>query len=375
MKKKVLHISKYYYPFMGGTEMVCKDIAEGLSQEFENKIICFNTSKKDEIDIVNGIEVTRCSSIMKIASQSISFTYFKRLHSIIKQWKPDAIHFHLPNPFVTYLLLPIIPSTTKLILHWHLDIYKQKIIYELVKTIERKLLERADKIIVTSARYRDDSIPLQDFFNKTIVIDNGIDTSRLDVRDGDNERIADIKLLYKNMPIILFVGRHVPYKGLRYLIEAEKHIKNNCQIVIAGQGPLTESLKQIANLDRVHFVGKLSEADLRCYLHASDIFAFPSITKNEAFGLALAEGMYCKSVPVTFTIKGSGVNYVSINNQTGLEVENSNSEAYAKAIDRLIVDSDIRKEYADKGYQRVLDNFTVEREKEKALQLYRDILA
>lgn len=42
------------------------------------------------------------------------------------------------------------------------------------------------------------------------------------------------------------MGRHVPYKGIEYLIEAEKYISSDCIILIAGSGPLTEELKKIA---------------------------------------------------------------------------------------------------------------------------------
>lgn len=52
---------------------------------------------------------------------------------------------------------------------------------------------------------------------------------------------------------------------------------------------------------------------MKAYLSAMDIFCFPSITKNEAFGLALAEGMYYSKPAITFTIDGSGVNFVSLN--------------------------------------------------------------
>lgn len=50
------------------------------------------------------------------------------------------------------------------------------------------------------------------------------------------------------------------------------------------------------------------------------MFAFPSVTKNEAFGVALAEAMYCYTPAVTFTIEGSGVNWVNLNGITGIEV-------------------------------------------------------
>ena len=88
-------------------------------------------------------------------------------------------------------------------------------------------------------------------------------------------------------------------------------------------------------------------------MYASDLFAFPSVNKAEAFGVALAEAMYCGTVPVTFTIKGSGVNWVSLNGVTGEEVPLNDVAAYAKAIDHLLEDNALRTKYAASAHERV----------------------
>ena len=41
MKKKVLQITNYYYPHIGGIEQTCQYLSEGLSDEFEVRVICF----------------------------------------------------------------------------------------------------------------------------------------------------------------------------------------------------------------------------------------------------------------------------------------------------------------------------------------------
>ncbi|UKI50236.1 MAG: glycosyltransferase [Clostridium sp.] len=63
--------------------------------------------------------------------------------------------------------------------------------------------------------------------------------------------------------------------------------------MIGGHGPLTDELIKEAKDDKkIIFLGKISDDDLKVYLNACDIFCFPSITKNEAFGIGLAEAMY-----------------------------------------------------------------------------------
>ena len=97
--------------------------------------------------------------------------------------------------------------------------------------------------------------------------------------------------------------------------------------------------------------------ELKALIYASDIFCFPSITKNEAFGLALAEAMYYEKPAITFTIPGSGVNYVNLNDETGIEVDNRNVKKYAEAIEKLAEDKNLRKKYGEAGRMRVMNNF------------------
>jgi len=96
---------------------------------------------------------------------------------------------------------------------------------------------------------------------------------------------------------------------------------------------------------------------LKAYYLASDIFCFSSITKNEAFGLALAEAMYFGLPAVTFTIPGSGVNYVSFNNETGLEVANRDVAEYSNAIKTLATNEELRKKYGEAASLRAVKNF------------------
>lgn len=182
--------------------------------------------------------------------------------------------------------------------------------------------------------------------------------------------VESIREKYKGKKIVFFVGRHIEYKGLPFLLEAEKYVKSDCVFVIAGSGPLTEQLKAACHSDRVYFVGRLSDEELVWYQSAASVFAFPSITKNEAFGVALAEAMYCYTPAVTFTIPGSGVNWVNVNGVTGIEVANRDVKAYAEAIDKLLTDEALRSKYAEAAHQRVADNFTIPKMMEKMNECY-----
>ena len=147
------------------------------------------------------------------------------------------------------------------------------------------------------------------------------------------EQAKMIRNRYSGKHLCFAAGRHVPYKGMGYLVKAAKYLNADYEIVIAGQGPLTDQLKKEASsCPNIHFPGRISDEELKAYYLACDVFCFPSITKNEAFGLAMGEAMRFRKPCVTFHISGSGVNYVSLNQVTGLEVENGRADLYAEAI-------------------------------------------
>lgn len=370
--RKVLQISKYYYPFLGGTEQVARDIATALDHydDVEQKVICFNEDaslgeyenhhKETVRETVDGVEVIRCGYIAKYASQALSTTYGRELKKEILEFNPDLIILHYPNPFVTYYLLRYIQPHCKLVVYWHLDITKQKFLKRFFDGQNKKLIARASKIIGATPVHVNESAYTPYMGDKRYILPYAIDEKRLVISDEERQLANNIREKYQGKVLGFFIGRHVPYKGLRYLIEASSKIKDaNIHFLIAGSGPLTEELKKMTiEDDKVEFVGRITDSEWRSYLYACDIFCFPSITRNEGFGLAQAEAMYYEKPVVTFTIKGSGVNYVNLDGVTGIECPNSDSTEYAKALEKLAVDENLRRQMGKAGRQRVLDNFT-----------------
>lgn len=366
---KILHVSKFYPPYRGGIEDVCYGIVQELHKYHEQMVICFNDGKNNLDSCVEGVRVWRVGCSCSYASQPLSFSLYGMLKQAFQSFSPDAVHLHLPNPLACLYVLHLIPSHTQLILHWHSDIVAQKLFYKFFVGCERRILKRADKIIVTSQAYLDASLPLACFKEKTIVIPNVISLEKMELREDDESKVKELKEIYRK-PIVFFMGRHVPYKGIEYLIEAEKYISNDCVILIAGSGPLTKALKMKSSSSRIKFIGRIPDEEIRIYMNAAIIFAFPSVTKNEAFGVVLAEAMYCGAVPVTFTIEGSGVNWVSLDGVTGLEVSNSDAVALGQSIDTLLTDKSLYGKFSQNARDRVLSNFTMDAIRNTLLKLY-----
>lgn len=356
--KRILHISKYYYPFRGGTEQIAQDCVNALKDKYEQKIICFNDSAEDKTDEVDGIEVIRCGVFVTVASQGLSKSMGQKIKKVLEDFNPDIIIFHYPNPFVARYILKYISPSSKFAIYWHLDIVKQKLLKKFFVRQNKKLVDRADLLIATSPTYVEGSPWLSSASNKCRVVPNCINVERLQGSPEIDAKAEEIRKQNQGKTICLAVGRHTEYKGFKYLIQAAHLLDDSFQIFITGKGEETNNLKAEAGDDKkIHFLGLVDDAELKGYLTAMDIFCFPSITKNEAFGLALAEGMYYGKPAVTFTIAGSGVNYVSLNGVTGIEVPNRDVEQYAGAMRKLAADPVMRTRMGIAGKERVESNF------------------
>ncbi len=97
-----------------------------------------------------------------------------------------------------------------------------------------------------------------------------------------------------NCRVVCGIGRLVAEKGFQYLIEALPLVKTTCpdtRLIIIGQGPLLEQLRQVSNRlglhDSIDFIG--FQKNPWAYLARADVFVMPSLA--EAFGNVLAEAL------------------------------------------------------------------------------------
>lgn len=385
-KARVLHISKYYYPFLGGTEQVARDMVKALlNTGAKQKVICFNEDAANEQmnckhhetrkDVVDGIDVIRCGYFLKAASQAVSISYGQKLKKLIEEFKPNIVILHYPNPFVTHYLLKYRNNDFKLLVYWHLDITKQKVLKHLFHQQNLTLIDRADRILGATPKHVDESAYTSWFGDKRYLLPYMIDENNLILTQDEIEKGKHIKEKYAGKTLGFFIGRHVPYKGLTYLIKASKKLADtNIHFLIAGSGKLTMSLKEQAKDDpKIEFLGRITDSERRSYLYACDIVCFPSITRNEGFGLALAEGMYFGHPAVTFTIPGSGVNYVNLDGITGIECPSCDYRAFAKALKKLSKNEFLRNKYGENAQKRVIENFTGKSFKTNLLRLVNEL--
>ena len=158
---------------------------------------------------------------------------------------------------------------------------------------------------------------------------------------------------------VFFTGRLVYYKGVDVLLKAFRRVKG-CELFIAGTGDLEPTLKEYARRkgleNKVHFLGFLSDHELKQAYADCDIFVLPSVEKSEAFGIVQLEAMiYGK--PVINTLLPSGVPHVSLAGVTGLTVKKSDPAELADAINTLAENKDLREILGKAAAERVCSQF------------------
>jgi len=192
---------------------------------------------------------------------------------------------------------------------------------------------------------------------KLTVISNIVDM----VDFNPNIKGSTIRDKYKICdPIILYVGRLWPHKGLHILLLAfkkllEEHVK--AKLMIVGDGFIRNELLNIARHlkidDNIVFTGRVSRREIPLYMAACDVFTLPSIFEGQ--GMAALEAMSCAK-PVVATTTGS-LSEIVENDENGFLVKPYDVNGLSKALKRLIENEDLRKELGLKGRKNILDKF------------------
>jgi glycosyltransferase involved in cell wall biosynthesis len=209
---------------------------------------------------------------------------------------------------------------------------------------------------------------------KIRVVPNGVDSERFQpAEDGD---ALKRKLGFEDKPVVLFVGRLIPRKGLQFLVEAARSIvkeQSDTMFVIIGDGPLrstlTSRLVGLGILRNFQFLGDVKENMLPSLYNCSDVFAFPSIQEGQ--GIALLEAQASAKPVVAFNV--GGVKEAVRGGESGVLVERGNSDVLAEAILRLLSDSSLRRRMGANGREFVLTNYTWEICAKKMLKVYNEV--
>lgn len=333
---KILELGKFYSPERGGIETLLKLWSEGFAAAGDDvRCVVANRQLKTVREELNGVSVVRLASFGMAMSTSLSPAY----PFAPRSWRADVIHAHTPNPLADLSILAA-PKDVPVVVSWHSDVIRQKAVMRLYAPIQRAMLRRANFVVVATENHFRFSPWLTEVPDKVRVIPFGLDLARFESTPAIQESAARWRSQASARHVLLNVGRLVGYKGQRHAIEALADVPS-AELWIAGTGPLEGELRTLAAsvgvADRVRFLGDVSDADLPGLFHACDVFVFPSVTPNEAFGLVLVEAMACGKPLIACDLK-SGVPCVCRDGVNGLIVPPADSRALGGAI-RTVLDS------------------------------------
>ena len=355
---RILHVNKFYAPWIGGIEKVAQNIAEGVQTfpDLRSEVLVCNHRGSSTISDLNGVRVNRVASLGTFLSLPISPSFPSRFSAIAPEF--DIIHVHTPFPLAFFCDWKAVKDNgTRVVIHYHSDIVRklQRAVMSGLARFERRFMEAADRIFVDSEGLLDNSPTLAPFREKCRVVTPFVDLGTVEQLTSDE--ISSSRLRYglkDNDNVVLFAGRLVPYKGVKFLIDAARDL--DAHLLIVGEGPLRPVLqKQIETLgmqSRVKLLGSVSDAELSSLYSLANLFVLPSIFPTEAFGVVQLEAM-ANGLPVVNTNLPSGVPSVSLHGVTGLTVPPGDAAALRDAIVAILSDESLRNKFAANARKRV----------------------
>ncbi len=280
----------------GGVEIVVKELCTRMAQQ-GCEVTCYNRSghhvsgaEYDDIDKTNykGITQKYVPTIEKKGLAAVSSSFFAALYSAFGKY--DVVHIHAEGPAFFSWLPKMLGKRVVVTIHgidWQREKWQSGFGSKFIRQGEKNAVKYADEIIVLSKG-------VQDYFKdiygrKTYFISNGVNRPKIQEAELITEKYGLTKNSY-----ILFLGRLVPEKGIRYLVEAFKSVKIDKKLVIAGGSSDTDSfMKELKELakddDRIIFTGFVQGQMLDELYSNAYIYTLPS--DLEGMPLSLLEAM------------------------------------------------------------------------------------
>ncbi len=280
----------------GGIEIVVEELCTRMVQE-GNQVTCYNraghhvsgseydTSTKSEY---KGIRLKSVPTIEKKGLAAVSASFFASLCCAFGKY--DVVHIHAEGPAFFAWLPKIFGKRVIVTVHgidWQREKWKSGFGSKFIHQGERNAVKYADEIIVLSKS-------VEDYFRrtynrKTRFISNGVNRPEIVEAKAIRDKFGLEKDSY-----ILFLGRLVPEKGIKYLLEAFKNVETDKKLVIAGGSSDTDEfaqeLKEIAKNDkRIIFTGFVQGQMLEELYSNAYIYTLPS--DLEGMPLSLLEAM------------------------------------------------------------------------------------
>lgn len=295
----------------------------------------------------------------------------KLISEIWKKFPFDLIHAHmaLPDGYAAMLLSqnygkPFVVTFQAT----DLDITTKRSNYCFISL--KKVFSKSNKIISPSPRLQKDL--LDNFGLDSDAIPYGIDNNEI-FTSGKNSSFSE----KSKSTILLSVSRLIKTKGIDLNLYAFKKLLSKYDdliYLIIGKGPMQLHLENLAKElkieKKVKFIGFLPHKKIMQYMFSCDIFVLPSW--QETLGLVYIEAM-AHGKPV-IGVKGQGIDGIVEHKRNGMLVEPKDIDSLVEMIAYLIDHPQEAKKMGERAKKLVLENYTWEKNAEKTIKIYKEIL-
>jgi len=375
---RIALVSDWYYPKIGGVASHMHHLALKLKEGGHDVAIVTNnrkTGKEKELG-EKGIDIIKIPGVVSpIIEVNVSYSLksTKELNGFLKAF--DVIHSH--HAFTPLALKAAkagrnMNKATLLTTHSISFAHESKLWEALGLTfpVFSKYLRYLHKIIAVSKAAR---AFIEHFTDTPVeVIPNGVDDKLFTPNWNKEELKTQFGIEGK---VVLYVSRMSYRKGPHVLLNAFSKIED-ATLIMVGSGEILPFLKAQAKFlgieDRVKFMGYVESATLPRIFGMADVFVLPSITA-EAFGIVILEAM-ASGLPVVATNVG-GIPEIIRESESGLLVPPGNELELRNAIEKLLLDDDLREWLGNNGRKAVEEKYSWDKVVGRIEKTYEEVLS
>lgn len=351
--------------------MTYKAFLKQLSQylhdtgEYDISLICADEQEvhEDVPDFVHYFPVKMERGVSLSMFESI-----KQIQVVLEKENFDIVQYSTPNAaFYTSIAAKKAKAPVRLYCQWgirYMGFEGWKRV--LFKKLEKITCDNSTFIEVESDNIREFSLKEKLYTaDRSCVIWNGsasgVDLSKFDISKKEqwNNEIRTKYGVSENDIVFSFAARLTADKGINELLEAftnlvEKY--DNIKLLVMGgmddSGSINNELVKIAkNSGKVIFTG--SVPDVERYYAASDVFVAPSY--REGFGLVVIEAESMALPAIVSNVPGQ-IDAI-VPNETGLDCVVKSASSLQEKMEKLILDTELRKRLGANAQKFVEDNF------------------
>jgi len=345
---RIVYVTPFYYPVVGGVEEVARRIAEYMvSKGHDVYVLTYNRLRMGgklslpRNDIINDVKVIRVEPNFIWSSG----TYSSEVPNVLEELKPDLVHVHAwRHPHVFQVVKIKRKLKFKTVIHMHAPFHKSNqlglitwLYHKAIDQMKRGILKEYDAVVALTPHEKNLLVErLGVKSERLIVIPNGISDEIFSVNINPEVGVID------ENPIILYIGRISKSKNLDLLIKAMKVLtKKMAKLILAGPDEnFVIKLKRYSRKSNIDFdyMGQVSEIEKHRLYSRCAVFAHPAI--YEPFGITLLEAQ-AFGKPCVITGDG-GQLYAAPSGVTSLHATSS-PEDFGEKIATLLTDKELYK--------------------------------